>query len=188
MSKRVLGRHVRNFSFERAALDAAREVGGLGNAEVGELDLATVAQQHVRGGDVAVDDAGGDTVLVCGVRKVECGAEGVCEVRREPWVKRFASAAQVTERCAKVGPFDQLEGEIVGAVGDAEVEDAGDVAVVEERRHAGLAEKHFDEVRLAAKVGRMRLRQTRCSKPPGPRRIARNVSAMPPTPRRSTSS
>ena len=41
----------------------------------------------------------------------------------------------------------------MGAVGDAEVEHSGDVAVVEERRHACLATKHLDKVRVVRERG-----------------------------------
>ena len=59
----------------------------------------------------------------------------------------------MAQRCAKVGAFDQLEGQIVGAVGDAEVEHARDVPVMEERRHARLSAKHLDEVRVVGEGG-----------------------------------
>ena len=63
-----------------AALNTASEVRGFRDSEVGELHFAGVAEEHVRGRDVAVNDAGGDSVLVCGVREVERRSERVCDV------------------------------------------------------------------------------------------------------------
>ena len=125
---------VGDFSLERTALNAAREIRGFGDAEVGELDLAGVAEKHVRGRDVAVDDAGGVAFFVYGVREVERGRERVCDVRREARVERFSTSAQMAQHRTEVGAFDQLEREVVGAVGDAEVEHACDVPVMQERR------------------------------------------------------
>ncbi len=52
----------------------------------------------------------------------------------------------MTEHRPKVRSLDELEGEIVRAVGDAEVEHARDVTVMQERRKPRFAEKHLDEV------------------------------------------
>ena len=72
--------YVGDLSFEGAALNAAGEVGGFGDAEVGELDLAGIAQEHIRGRDVAMDDAGGAAFIVGRVREIERRSERVCDV------------------------------------------------------------------------------------------------------------
>jgi hypothetical protein len=54
----LLGRHIGRFAFERAGLrDFGRARGGLCDAEVGDFDAAVVADEDVRGRDVAVDNA-----------------------------------------------------------------------------------------------------------------------------------
>jgi hypothetical protein len=49
---------IRDLPFQRPALNASGEVGRLRDSEVGELDLAGIAQEHVRGGQDAMDDGG----------------------------------------------------------------------------------------------------------------------------------
>jgi hypothetical protein len=73
---------IRDLPFQRPALNASGEVGRLRDSEVGELDLAGIAQEHVRGGQDAMDDGIGR------VRKVERGSERVRDVCGQPGAKR----------------------------------------------------------------------------------------------------
>jgi hypothetical protein len=52
----------------------------------------------------------------------------------------------MAQRCAKVSAFDELEREVVLAIGDSKVEHPSDVAMVQQRRQPRLTEKHGDEV------------------------------------------
>jgi hypothetical protein len=64
-------------------LDASGVVGGFGDPEVGELDLASVAEQHARGRHIAMNDTGGVSIIVRRVRKVERCSDRVREIRRQ---------------------------------------------------------------------------------------------------------
>ena len=134
-------------------MDAAREVGGFGNAEVGELDLAGIAEEDVRGRDVPMDDARGVALFVCRVRKVEGGRERMRNVRCEARVERLPAPAQVTQHGSEVGAFDELEGEEVRPAGHAEVEDARDVTVMQECGQTCFAKEHLDEVGVVDERG-----------------------------------
>ena len=59
-----------------------------------------------------MNDAGGVSVAVRGVREVERRAERVRNMRREPGVECFAPHTEMAQSRPKVGSFDQLEREV----------------------------------------------------------------------------
>ena len=101
----LLGRHVAELALEDAGLGLRRLAGGLGDAEVDELDLALVADEHVLRRDVAVDEVQVAPLRVAlVVRVVEPLAElhdEVAGLRR--WACVCPMLAQVDRRC-RAGP------------------------------------------------------------------------------------
>ena len=69
---RLLGRHVRELALEDTLSRARRRACCLGNPEVDELHLAVVADEHVLGAHVAVDDTQRRAIEISeGVRVLE---------------------------------------------------------------------------------------------------------------------
>ena len=82
--------------------------------------------------------------------------------------------------------MDVLDGDEVRVVHLAEIEDLGDVRVLQLHRDLRLVDEHRDELFVLGDVGRMRLMATMRSKPSTPKAFALNTSAMPPTLMRSS--
>ena len=160
---------------------------GLREAEVHDLHLAVLRDEHVGRRHVAVDDV---ERLAVGagelVRVREALAELARRCRRRP---RPGSRARSSCMCSMIalrfGAVDVLHDDEVRVVADADVEDLHAVRVRELRREARLVEEHRDELLLLAdRCGRTRLMATCFRKPSRPALSARNTSAMPPDARR----
>jgi len=89
-------------------LQAARAVGFLRNAKIGELDLTRLAQENVRRRHVTVNDAGGLAVLVGRVREVQRKGERGAHIRGELRAEGLPMLAKVGQHASKVGTLDQL--------------------------------------------------------------------------------
>ena len=110
----------------RLARFAALRLRQLGEAEVEDLDLAVVRDEHVLGLQVAVDDA-----LLVGrrqpVRDLGADLDGLAQGQR-------AAGNALAQRLA----FEQLRDDVGGALVVTRVVDREDVGMVEQARGAGL--------------------------------------------------
>jgi len=79
---------------------------------------------------------------------------------------------QVVEDAAQIAPVDVFEGDEVRLVHLAEIEDLGDVRVLQLHRDLRLVDEHRDELFVLGDVGRMRLSATIRSKPSTPMTFA----------------
>ena len=143
----LLGRHVAELALEDARLGLAALASGLGDAEVDDLDLALERHQDVLRGHVAVDErqlAPGLVALV--VRVVEALAHLHDHEARLRDGHRLAAVAAAVEDAAEVTAVDVLEGDVVAGVDDAEIEDLGDVRVVQLDGELRLLDEHADEL------------------------------------------
>ncbi|BDH59432.1 hypothetical protein MTP03_43710 [Tsukamurella sp. PLM1] len=140
-----LGRHVRHGpDGDARRRHADRLARGLGDAEVGELDLRRTVgvegHEDVGGLDVAVRDVG----VPVGVVQARAGtvgdADGEVERHRAP----------LGEHARRVRPGHVLHGDPQPAVELAAVVQVDDVAVVELREHVGLALEPRLVLRVAA--------------------------------------
>jgi hypothetical protein len=127
----------------------AERVARLGDAEVGHLDLALVAQEHVLRADVAVDDPERSKLLVAspvGVIEplgdlggdVGCGRDG----------DRLPAAPRPREQRREVEPVHVLHRDEQRLAHAAEIEHLHHVRVREAHRELGLAHEHLDELGL----------------------------------------
>ena len=119
------------------------------------LTPAVVADQHVLGLDVAVDQAG----AVGRARAPTAPAR--CSASARPGA--IGASLRITSR--SVWPGDQLHGEEDGAVVVALVEDADDVGVGEPGRGPGLADEARREVVVVAEPGMHHLDRDRAVEP-----------------------
>ncbi|CAM4315396.1 hypothetical protein COSO111634_37100 [Corallococcus soli] len=153
---RLLRREVEVLALHHAGcgLEAPQEL-CLGDAEVDDLDLALVAQQHVVRRDVAVDDAQGLAAAVrARVRVVQPPAHlHYDEDRDGDGQGGHAALDGALEDTVEGLAVHELHGEEVLTVHPAEVEDLGDVAVGERGGDARLADEHGDEGLIVRVLG-----------------------------------
>ena len=150
----LLRRHVRDLALEGAVPGVGLQRGHAGDAEVDQLHAAVVADEDVRGRDVAVDDAERVAVavlLVMGVVQPGGGADDDLQnvLGRQPPTLRLDR----TDDLAQVLADDVLHREEEGAVVVADVVHLRDVGVMQRRRQASLRQQHPDEV-LVVRVRR----------------------------------
>ncbi len=143
LAPRLLGRQVGRGAEHRADLRDVRLLGGLGDAEVGELDHAVGVDEQVAGLDVAVHDA-------VAMRVVEPAAGLGEHVHGGARRHRPAVAQQLGARV----PVDELhDDELARRVAvRAEVEDLHDVRVHEPRGGERLALEARHEARVLGQV------------------------------------
>ena len=182
-AQRLLGRHVLELALDDAGLGALALAERLGDAEVGHLDLALLADEHVLGADVAVDD----------LQRLAAAVLAPVGVGQRP-----AHLGHHVERDAP----GQGEARLLGAPPDG-----GEVPAVDQLEHHEVAARPTDRSRAPArcccgsgviamwdsstsmlrncgsaeKAGRMRLTITERAKPSAPVCRARKISAMPPS-------
>src|SRR5262249_6678112 len=135
----LLGAHVAELALEDALLRLTGLAGGLGDAEVDELDLALVADEHVLRRDVAMNEVqllAVDVALV--VRVVEALArlhDDDARLRDGHRLRAVARGGRLllaaVEDAAQIFTVNELEGDEVGVLDFAEIEDLADVGVVE---------------------------------------------------------
>ena len=138
LAARLLGREVLRGADDRADLGHVGRVRGAGDAEVGHLEDAVGADQHVVRLDVAVDDAAPVRVLEPGQRLL-----GVAD--RLALGQRRVGVDLVLQRLA----VDVLHRDVVLAAGLAAVVDGDDVGVRQAGRRPGLPAEALDEPLVA---------------------------------------
>ena len=150
---RLLRRDIGELAAHRA-VPGRLVLGALGDAEIGELDLAGARYQHVRGRHVAVNQR--HRLAVRRARRVrvlerlaDLGADVEREVERDP----AAPALDAALDPAKILAVDVLHHqEVLAIVAQAHVEDLHDVAVLEQREHLGLGDQQLDEALVLREV------------------------------------
>ena len=178
---RRLGREVGELALDDARLALFELAVRLGEAEVHDLHLAVLRDEHVRRRHVAVDDVERDPVRVrqlVGVREALADLER--DVDRGLDRKVAARLLDVLDDRLEVRPVDELHDDEVRVVADADVEDLDAVRVRELRREARLVEEHRDELLLRRQVRQDALDGDLLLKPWRPSLSARKTSAMPP--------
>ena len=145
----LLRRHVVVLALDHPDLGLARALSGLGDAEVDDLHLAGEADHHVLGRDVAMHDAEGAPLRVTPTMRV---VEAVADLGRDVGAhvegQLLRELARPGQQPRGVGAFDELHHDEVGVLVLPEVEDLGDVDVVQQDRELGLVHQHVEEVRI----------------------------------------
>ncbi|CAM4527441.1 hypothetical protein COEX109129_41800 [Corallococcus exiguus] len=148
LSARLLWREEEVLALHHAGcrLEATQQL-RLGDAEVDDLDLALVADEHVVRRDVAVDDA---QLLAAAVRARVRVVQAPAHLHRDEdrhgdGQRRKPAAHRALEHLVERLAVDELHGEEVLALHLPEVEDLGDVAVGQRGGDARLADEHGDE-------------------------------------------
>ena len=152
LPQRLLGRHVRDLALDDAGGGLLAIALRLRDPEVGQLDLALIADQHVVRADVAVDDAQRLAVARLGVRVGQRAADAGGDVQAERGRPDDARRVRALQDFLEIPAVDQLQRQEVAAAGDAQVQHLGDVAVLEAHRDVRLVEHHVAELR----IGRIR--------------------------------
>ena len=154
LAARLLGRHEAGVALDHADLGAAHAPLGLGDAEVGELHLAAVGDQHVARRDVAMDDVLGRAVLgALRVREGQRVEDLVHDVEGRGDVEGTADLRDVLlDDLAQIPPVDVLEREVVLLAGLAEVEHGHDVRVHQARLQAGFIDELVHGLAAAREV------------------------------------
>jgi hypothetical protein len=186
----LLGRHVAELALEDARLRLAGLARGLGDAEVDELHLAVVRDEHVLRRDVAVHEvevAAGGVLLV--VRVVEALADLHGHVAGHGHGHGLAALARPVEDRAQVLAVHVLHGDEVRASPTfPRSKICAMFAWVSCTAIFASSTNIVMNSLSSAMFGRMRLTATRRSKPSTPKALALKTSAMPPTLIRSRSS
>ena len=147
----LLGRHVRELPLEDTLLGARRSAGGLGDAEVDDLHLAVIGDEHVLRAHVAVNHAEGRSVEVGqGVGVLETG-EHVGEDAHVQ-IERHVRPTDATEERVHRLPLEVLHGDEVAIALTPDLVGLHHVGVVEACGEAGLVEEHREELGVVAKL------------------------------------
>ena len=150
----MLGRHVAELAFENSGLGLGCLAGRLGDAEVDELDLALVSNQHVLWRDVAVDEIERPPLGVALVVRVVQPLANLHDHEAHLSLGHgLGVPVQVVEDAPQVAPVDILEGDEVRVVHLTEIEDLGDVRVLQLHRDLRLVDEHRDELFVLGDVG-----------------------------------
>ncbi len=156
LADQLLGRHVRVLALAQPA-GAIGERGGLGDAEVGELDLAGARHQQVRRADVAVDQAQRQAAVVAGGVHVGQPQRGLLDHQQRQRQRQPPVAGQGRE----VAAVDVLEHDVVGAVVEAQPQHRDQVAVVQAPGDPRLVDQRALERDVADQLGQERLDRDR---------------------------
>ena len=138
----LLGRQVADRADDHAGLGHLARGLGPGEAEVGDLDLAVLGDQHVLGLDVAVHEAGP-------VGGAERGQHRHHDLQRGAGAEPAERVQRVAQRPARDVLHDEEDVLAVGAL----VVDGDDVRVGQRRRGLGLADEAGDEVLVGGEPG-----------------------------------
>ncbi len=164
LAARLLGAHVPELALEhllgRGLVDRAAR---LGDAEVGDLDLALEREEHVLRRHVAVDDAERAHVLVApAVRVVEALGDLGRDVRAHLHGEGGVLPAGARERAREVEPVHVLHRDVERVGRRARLSDVGGLAEIEDLHHVrvreahgelGLVDEHVDELGAARELG-----------------------------------
>ncbi len=126
-------------------------LGGLGEAEVDDLHLPVLGDEHVGRRHVAVDDVerlpvGAAHLVGVGEALADLGGDEAGGLDGEA----LPAGLHVLDDLLEIGAVDVLHHDEVGVLADADVEDLGHVGVREVRGEARLVEEHGDEALLLA--------------------------------------
>jgi hypothetical protein len=149
----LFGAHVADFALEGSGFGHGALGGGFCDAEVADLHVPGVGDQHVGGADVAVDQAQRAAIGVGGfVGVVEAferlGQDEQGELEGELELLLGAAGQHVQE----VFPLHKLHADEVLAFDLAQVVDLHDVAVDEAHHDLGLVDEHLDELFVVGEV------------------------------------
>jgi hypothetical protein len=143
----LLGRHVAELALEDAGLGLLALARRLGDAEVDQLHLALEGDEDVLRADVAVDQVEVAAALVAlVVRVVQALADLHDHEAGLGHRHRLVDRAAPVEDVPEIATVDVLQRDVVRAVDDTEVEDLGDVRVVQLNRDLRLVDEHLDEL------------------------------------------
>ncbi len=143
----LLGRHVAELALENAGLGLGRFARCLGNSEVDQLHFALVPDEHVLRGHIPVHEvevAALGVALV--VRVIQALAKLHDEVADLLHGHGLPALAKVIEDAAQVAPVDVFERDEKAVVDFAEVENLGDVRVLQLHGDLRLVDEHRDEL------------------------------------------
>ena len=163
---RLLGRHERDLALDDAGGGLLALALRLGDAEVGQLHLALLADEHVVRADVAVDDAQRLAVAALAVRVGERAADLGDDVEAERGREDHRRRVGALEDLLEVPAVDQLQHQEVAPRRDAEVQHLHDVAVLEGHRDVSLVEEHVAELRIGRILREDALEDDRASRTP----------------------
>ena len=150
----LLGRHVPQLALQLTRARAPFELGGAGNAEVRELHCTGAIDEHVSGGDVAVDEAKGLPHLVARtVRVLQASQNGERNVQRDLEGDVLAARGRGADQAGAGGPVHQLHGHVELALFLTEIEHLHDVRVAESGAYARLVDEHGHELGVAGELG-----------------------------------
>ncbi|PRP92123.1 hypothetical protein ENSA5_51420 [Enhygromyxa salina] len=150
-----LGREVAELALDHASVGRLELRGRLGQAEVGQLDLAVPRDQQVGRRDVAVDDA--EVLAGLGVVEVVGVLESLERLVEDPDDQRqrhpTAALLEELQQLLEGRALDVLHDDEVGLIGFTEVEDRDDVGVVEVQAQPRLVEEHPNEALILEQAG-----------------------------------
>jgi hypothetical protein len=127
---------------------------GLGNPEVGELDLARRRQEDIGGRDVAVDERQRAAVGAgLGVGVGQRGSDLAADEQHRGWFEQATAPLDAFDDAAQIGAAHVLHDDEVVVVGGHQIDGVDDVLVVERRRQLGLAQEQVDELGLLHELG-----------------------------------
>jgi hypothetical protein len=150
----LLGRHVAVFALEGAGHGLRFALGGVGDAEVAQLDVAPAGDEHVGGGDVPVDQPHGTVLVVHGVVGV---VERVQHLHGDEHGDGHRQPDLLDGRRPQQGQgveaVDELQGDEVLAAHLTEVDHLHDLGVQQLGGQLGLVDEHRDEGLVRRQVG-----------------------------------
>ncbi len=154
-SDHLLWRHVAELAFELTGVGAPLDLGGAGDAEVGELHRARAIDEDVAGGDVAVHEAQRLAVVVARrVGVLERAQHRQRDVEADVEQDVVAPGGRRADQAGPRRAVDVLHRHVEFAVLLSEVEDLDDVRVAEVGADARLVDEHRDEVGIARVLGK----------------------------------
>jgi hypothetical protein len=153
----LLGRHVARLALEHADPGLVERVEHLGDAEVDELDLTVVGDEHVARRDVAMHDAERRVVVIGElVRVVQAGERLGQHLDLHAERKQLAGAARAPDALEGLA-LEVFHRDVVAALVLADVVGLDDVGVVEPRGQARFLEEHPTEVLVLGEVAAQQL-------------------------------
>ncbi len=148
LARRGLWRQVAELALDDARIGRLELRARLGETEVHELDLSPSRDEHVRRRDVAMHDR--ERLAGLGIGKVVRILEALADLHDDVDGMRDRHALALLlhplDERLQVAAVDVLHDDEVRRVGDADVEDADDVGVLQVHRQARLVEEHLDEL------------------------------------------
>ena len=144
----LLGRHEGQLALDDALTGALTAAQRLGDAEVGELHLAVLADEDVVRTDVPVNDPQRLAVSSLGVGIVQGPAHLGAHVQRHLRRQRELRLAHPGDDLIEVPAINQLQHQVVPSLGMAEVQHLDDVAVVQAHGDVSLVHDHVLELRV----------------------------------------